>query len=223
MARERTSQQVEVESRETIGKNANRRLRAVGRVPGIVYGLTRPPFMVSVSPKRIEEVLHLESGQNTLFKLILGDSQRDAMIRELQRDPVTDRILHVDFVRVDPTRIVQVSVPIRLLGIAIGVRLEDGIVDFVHREVRIECLPGAIPEHLDVDISELHVNQHVAIADLKVPDGVKLLEPAESIVAVVAAPKAEEAAAPVAEAPTAAAEPAVIKKGKETEGDEKDK
>lgn len=207
---------IEVESRQASGKNAARRLRRQGRVPGIVYGLDRPPFPVAVPPRKLEEVLRLETGRNTIFTLALAgqDRTRAVMIRDLQADPVTGRIVHVDFVRVDLAKTVTVRVPVRLVGTPVGVKVEGGIVEFLRREVEVECLPGDIPEHLDADISGLHVNQHVSVSDLVVGDKVKILTPAEEALAVVAPPRVEEApAAEVAEA--APAEPEVIKKGKE--------
>lgn len=195
---------IEVERREASGKNACRRLRREGKLPGNVYGLGRDSFMVAVPPRRVEEVLRLETGVNTIFTLALAgeDRTREAMIREIQRDPVTDTMIHIDFARVDPTRVVHVSVPIRLLGTPTGVKNEGGVLDFVHREVAVECLPGNIPEHIDVDVSELHINQNVHVSDLGIPEGVKLLDPPEAIVAVVTSPRAEEVvaeAAPAAE------------------------
>jgi large subunit ribosomal protein L25 len=182
--------------------------------------------MVAVDPRRIEEVLRLGSGRNTVFtlRLVGQDSKRDAMIRELQRDPLTDRPTHVDFVRIDVSKAVHVSVPIRLLGLATGVKNEGGILDFVQREVEVECLPGLIPEHLDVDVSGLHINQHVSLRDVSVPEGVRVFGDLEQIIAVVSAPKAEEEPAAVAAEAVepAAAEPEVLKKGKEAAAEPKD-
>jgi large subunit ribosomal protein L25 len=225
---------LEVETRDEGGKNACRRMRAKGRVPGIVYGLDRPPFRVAVDPRKIENLLKLGSGKNTVFTLSLAGQQtkRDAMIRELQRDPVTELPLHVDFIRIDTTKAVHVRVPIRLQGLASGVKNEGGIMDFVHREVEVECLPGAIPEHLEVDVSPLHINQHVAFKDLAAAEGVTVLGDPEEIIAVVVAPKVEEA--PVTEEEEEAAAAAAVEgegegeageseageKGKEAEGGE---
>lgn len=185
---------LEVTSREETGKNANRRLRVRGAIPGIVYGLDREPFKVAVDPTRIEAVLRLESGANTIFSLTLKgeDKRRDAMIKDLQRDPVTEKALHVDFVRVDLTKAVQVRVPIVLTGVAEGVKTDGGVMDFVLREVLVECLPGNIPEHLDVDISDLHINQHVSLKDVVVGEGVTVLDDLAQIVAGVSAPRVEE-------------------------------
>jgi large subunit ribosomal protein L25 len=215
---------VEVAERSEHGKNASRRLRKGGGVPGVVYGLDRPPFSVGVAARKIEEVLGLESGRNTIFTLALAgqDRSRAVMIKALQRHPVTERLVHVDFVRVDLARSVRVSVPIRLSGIAEGVKNEGGLLEFILRQIEVECLPADIPEHLDLDVTGLHLNQHLAVKDLPPRERVTVLEDADSIICVVAVPK-EEAAPVVEEVAAETAEPEVIKKGKETaeEGDAK--
>ena len=207
---------VEVEQRSDLGKNAAGRLRRQGKIPGIVYGLDRAPFAVTVSPRRLAEVLRLETGKNTILNLSLvgQDRTRAVMIREIQRDPVTELPLHVDFVRVDLEKAITVAVPIRLLGTPVGVKTEGGVVEFVTREIDVECLPGDIPEHVDVDVSELHVNQNVHVSDLVIGERIKVLTPMDTMVALVAVPK-EEAAPVVEEVAAAPAEPEVIKKGKE--------
>ena len=141
---------VEVEPRSEIGKNANRRLREAGRVPGIVYGLGGDPFMVAVSPRRVDDLLRMESGQNTIFTLALSgsDKSRSAMIKELQRDPIRGSYLHADFYEVDLSKAIEVSIPIHFLGRARGVEF-GGIVDHPVRELEISCLPGAIPDAVE--------------------------------------------------------------------------
>jgi len=212
---------LEVEPREETGKNANRRLRGSGQVPGVVYGLDKNPFLVSVSPKRLGEILHLESGRNTIFTLSLvgQDQTRAAMIKELQRDPVTEDLLHVDFIRLDLQKTITVSIPVRLEGTPEGVKNEGGVVDFIHREIEVECLPKDIPEHVDVDVSGLHINQNVSVADLPVTEGVRILDEPSTVIAVVVPPRTEAVAVEEEEAePTEeGAEPEVIKKGKEAE------
>ncbi len=175
---------------------------------------------MAVRARRVSEVLHLASGQNTVLTLSMGEGTqtREVMIRELQRDPLTGHVVHVDFVRLDPNRQVPVRVPVRLIGLAEGVKNENGILDFVHREVEVACLPSAIPEHFDVDVSGLHVNQHVSVSDLTVEAGVSVLDDPATILAVVSMTKAEAVPAETTEA-VAAAEPEVIKKGKEGEGE----
>jgi large subunit ribosomal protein L25 len=208
---------VEVDPRPERGKNASRRCRRAGRIPGVIYGAGESPLTVGVSPRRLEEVLHLETGRNTIFTLALaGKDQKGAvMIKELQRDPVSDALLHVDLIRVDLEKVVTVRVPIRLLGVPEGVKAEGGVIEFVLREVEVECLPADIPEHFDVDVSPLKVNQHVSVAELPANDKVKILDDPDGIVAIVVPPRAEETPAPVEGAPEAVAEPEVIKKGKE--------
>jgi large subunit ribosomal protein L25 len=212
---------VEAQERSDLGKNASRRLRKSGGVPGVVYGLDRPPFPVGIGARRIEEVLNLETGRNTIFTMALAgqDRSRAVMIKALQRDPVTERLVHVDFVRVDLTKSVRVSVPLRLTGIAEGVKTEGGILEFVLRQVEVQCLPSDIPEHIDLEVSALHLNQHLSVKDLPARDRVTILDDPEAIVCVVAVPK-EEAAPVVEEVAEVAAEPEVIKKGKETPADE---
>lgn len=196
---------IPVTARTDRGKNASRRLRAAGMVPGNVYGMTLDPYAVAVDPRRIEEILHLGSGRNTIFRLSLGEGKqsRAVMLRELQRDPVRETLVHVDFLRVDETKPVEVSVPVHLVGMPFGVKNEGGVVDFVHRTVEISCLPSAIPEHFDVDISALHLNQHVAVKDIAAGEGIEVLDDPETILAVVAPPRVEEAA------PAEGAEPGV--------------
>jgi len=208
---------VGVEPRTERGKNAARRLRGRGLIPGTLYGMNLDPFAVAVDPRRVEEILRLASGRNTIFNLTLSEGQqsRAVMLRELQRDPMTECLLHVDFVRVDPTKRIHVKVPVRLLGQPVGVKNEGGVLEFVHREVEVACLPSAIPEHLDVDVSELHNNQHIAVKDLQGLEGVDIVEDPEAILAVVAAPRVETPETPAEEA--AAAEGAEAKPAAEEE------
>jgi large subunit ribosomal protein L25 len=210
---------VEVESRTETGGTACRRMRRAGRIPGNVYGLDRPPFKVAVNPRGIDAVLHLGSGVNTVFQLALKgeDRTREAMIKELQRDPVTGLAVHVDFIRVDPNKAIEISVPVHLVGTPEGVKNEAGIVDFVNRSVQVECLPNRIPEHFDVDVSALHINQHVSVSDITTGEGVRMLDDPEQILAVVVAPRVEEVAVTEEEAEAVEGEPEVDAKGKEGE------
>lgn len=185
---------VEVEPRTDTGKGACRRMRAAGRVPANVYGLNRSPFALSVAPSRIEEVLRGEAGHNAMLTLSMqgGKESREVMMRELQRDPVTERLVHIDFVRVDLTQKVQVAVPIQLQGIPEGVKNEGGILDFINRVVQISCLPTHIPGHMDLDVSGLNIGQHISAGDIELGEGLEMLDAPDMILAVVSAPKAEE-------------------------------
>lgn len=184
---------VPVERREARGSNHARRLRAAGQVPGNVYGLDVTPFAVSVDPRRVEEVLRQPRGRNTIFNLALGggEQSREVMLRELQRDPVSERLVHVDFLRIDAKQEIHVDVPVHLVGTAEGVKNEGGVLDFVHRTVNVSCLPADIPEYFEVDVSSLHVGQNVALSDITAPTGVTFLDDAETIIATVAMPRVE--------------------------------
>lgn len=208
---------VEVAERADRGKNASRRSRKQGQVPAIVYGLDVAPFAVTVARRRVEEILGLESGRNTIFTLALAgqDRTRAAMIKELQRDPVTEGILHVDFVRVDLEKAVRVNVPIRIVGIADGVKNQGGVLEVVIRQVEVECLPTDIPEHLDIDVSALALGQAITVAGLPGGERYRVLDDPEQTVCQVSMPRVEEAPAAAEAEPAVAAEPEVIKKGKE--------
>ena len=185
---------LDVEERQANGSNSARRLRRDGMVPGNVYGLDRPPFPVQMTPQSIDKVLALKSGQNTVLTLQMStrDVRREVIIRDLQRDPVTDRVIHVDFLRIDPTKAIEVQVPVELKGVPVGVRIDGGILDVITREVTVSCLPKDIPDELSVDISELHVNQHVSVSDLKLGEGVTMVGDAGATLAVVVSQRAEE-------------------------------
>jgi len=185
---------LEVQTREDLGKGPNRRLRAAGRIPANVYGLGLDSFAVSVDPSRVEDLLRSGSGRNTILTLAMkgADDSRDVMIREIQRDPVHEGLRHIDFVRLDPNRKMQVRVPVHLIGSSEGVKNEGGLIDFIHREVLINCLPSAIPSHLEGDISELHIGQQLAVKDLKGIENVEMVDDLDMVVLVVAQPKVEE-------------------------------
>src|SRR5437867_4448537 len=186
---------VEVQPRQDIGKNESRRLRAAGRVPGVVYGGDRPVVPIVVEQRRVLEILRSESGENTLFTLQLEgtDSRRIVMIRDYQRDPVKGKLLHVDFVRVDLTKEIEVKVPVHVSGIPAGVKTEGGILEHVVREVLVSCLPADIPGSLTIEASEVHVGQHLSVRDILVPEKVKILDDPDQTVLVVAMPKVEAA------------------------------
>ena len=216
---------LQAEKRETRGKNEARRLRAAGKIPAVVYGADKGKAVeIAVDPKILSRLLHSQSGANTLISmqgLDGGDSR--VLVKEYQLDPVTHRMLHADFYQVAMDKTLTLTVPVVLKGEAKGVKVQGGIVDFVTREIEIEVLPGDIPENIEVDVTELMLNQGIRLRDLNT-EGVKwkpLSDPDTMIVHVVAL-KAEEPA-PAAEAAAATtAEPEVIKKGK-TEKDEEEK
>jgi large subunit ribosomal protein L25 len=173
---------IEVQPREETGKNANRRSRARGKIPAVVYGGGKESVSIEVDRKTLVDNMKGHSGENPIFLLKLGDKERHAMIRNTQVDPVSRHVIHIDFQRVLLDQKVRVAVPVELVGTAVGVKVEGGMLDFVTREVHVECLPGQIPKHLEVDVTELHVGQHVEARALQIPEGVVLLEEPDRVI-----------------------------------------
>ena len=219
-----------VERRDSRGKNNARRTRAEGKIPAVVYGAGKETVPINVSTRALADAFRGGAGENAIFLLKLqgSDQTRHAMIKDFQRDPLSRRPVHLDFVRVLMDTKIRVHVPVEIVGIARGVKTDGGILDFVTREIEIECLPGNIPEHLPLDVTELAIGDALRISDLTAPEGVEVVDDLEKVIVHVAHPAAEEVAAPV-EAEAAAGEPAepeVLRKGKvvtEEEGEEKEK
>jgi large subunit ribosomal protein L25 len=211
---------VPAQSRTESGKNANRRLRSQGLIPGILYGAKKDTVAVSVSPREIVAILRSASGENTLFDLDFAGTKRKVILKEFQREPLKGQLLHADFYEVALDKPLQVSVHIEVTGVPVGVKVQGGILDFVTRELDIECLPMDIPERITVDVSGLELGKNLRVSDLAVPEKVTVLTDADLVVVHVVAPRAEEApvAAEAVAAEGTAAEPEVIKKGK-TEGE----
>ena len=205
---------LEVSRREKAGKGIARKLRAAGKVPAVVYGGHKEPVAIEVDRKAVSELIQKsDHGIRSIFLLKMAgtDQQRHAMIKDMQLDPLTRKMTHIDFVRVVMDEVVRVTVPVHLTGTAIGVK-EGGLLDFQVRDLHIECLPGQIPDSIDVDITALGVHEYIRISEIKLPEGVKVHDDPERVVVGVTHAKAE--AAPEAEAGAAVAEPEVIKKGK---------
>lgn len=211
----------EVVPREEFGKNAAGRARRAGYVPAVVYGGGREPQGVLVDPRLIEGVMHSERGLNTLIHLKIGDRElkRMVLIRQIQRHPVTERVTHADFVRVEMDKKVEVGIPVHVVGTPVGVKNEGGMLELVTRSVLVRCLPGEIPDFVEVDVSGLHNNQHIEAREVALPAGVELAANPHDVIVTILGKQAEEvkpaaeaeaAAAPVAEA----AKPAAKASGK---------
>jgi len=199
-------------------KNAARRVRVGGKIPAVVYGANEPSVAVEVDPKQILRILHSDAGHNSIFDLEVGDAKAKAMIVDWQYEPIKGSLLHIDLKRIALDKAIKVEVPIQLLGTPVGVKTQGGILDQVLREVEIECLPGDIPSHIDVDVSNLEFGQVLRVSDLPHAGKLKFLTDENSTVAHVVAIKEE--AAPTVDATAAAAtatpsEPEVVKKGKQ--------
>jgi large subunit ribosomal protein L25 len=194
-------------------KNAARRVRVAGKVPGVVYGAKEPSIAVELDPKQITRILHSDTGHNTIFDLEIGTSRAKAMIVDWQYEPIKGKLMHIDLKRIAMDKAIRVSVPILLEGIPVGVKMQGGILDQVLREVEIECLPGDIPSHIDLNVTGLGLNSSVRVADL--PHGkLKFITDETATVAHVVAIKEEVAPTVDAVVAAAPAEPEVAKKGK---------
>ena len=180
------------EKRENFGKNDSRRIRKEGKLPAILYGPKTENVSLILNKKDLFNILKSESGENTIFKVAFDSDKRDVMIKALQQDVVSDEILHVDLIQIALDKIIRVMVPLVLMGEAVGVKAEGGFVDFVTREVEIECLPKNIPENIEVDISELHMNQSVKLETLPEIEGVRFTNDPQMIIALVKAPSVAE-------------------------------
>jgi large subunit ribosomal protein L25 len=208
---------LEATTRDSRGKNEARRLRVAGKIPAVLYGGAGGSVPLAVDPKALSKILHSGSGVNSIISLdVQGQGVTQVLVKEFLLEPVKHSMLHADFYRLQMDKAITVTVTISLKGEAKGVKLQGGVVDFPNREVEVECLPGDIPEHLTVDVSEMMIGQGVRLRELA--EGAKwtpVSDPDTLIVHVVAA-KAEEAATETA----TPAEPEVAKKGKPE--DEKD-
>jgi large subunit ribosomal protein L25 len=211
---------LEAVKRETRGKNEARRLRVAGRIPAVVYGgQNQEPLAVSVDPKILSRILHSESGVNTLIDLKVDGGAADrVLVKDFLLDPIHHKLLHADFYRLALDKKITVTVSIHVKGESKGVKLQGGVLDFPNREVEIEVLPTEIPEHLEIDVTELTIGQGVRLKDLA--EGAKWtpVSDPDTLIVHVVPPRAEEAAPEGAAAATP--EPEVIKKGKTDEKEE---
>lgn len=202
--------QFAVEARETTGKGTNRRLRQQGLVPGVVYGGGRPATPIAFDVAKFERLLATShGGVNTIIDLSGPSSVagKTVIAKELQREAVRGRITHVDFYEVDLTTKIEVEVPIHLVGTPVGV-VNGGVLDQQLRELELLCLPNAIPDSIEVDVSALDLGDNLHVRDLVVPEGVEVESDAELTVATVLIPRGLRDEATAAAEGAAAAAPA---------------
>lgn len=215
------SMTIKTERRERYGKNESRRIRREGMLPVILYGPNTKSIPLIMDKKDVFRILKSESGENTLFKVAFDSEKCDVMIKELQQDVVSDQILHVDLIQIALDKKIRVTVPLVLVGDAVGVKAEGGFVDFMTREFEIECLPKDIPEHIAVNISELHLNQSIKVEDIPEVENVVFASDPQTVLVHVLAQKAEEIEEEIPEEAeeiiAGEAEPEVIKKEKSEE------
>ncbi len=201
-------------------KNAARRVRMRGKLPAVVYGAKEASIALELDPKQMLRILHSETGHNSIFDLEIAGSgpgsgaKAKAMIVDWQFEPIKDKLIHVDLKRIALDVAMQVDVPVQLIGTPVGVKIDGGVLDQVLREVGIECMPGDIPSHIDVDVSELKLGDGIRIADLPHGGKFKFLDEEDVLVAHVTLVKEEVVETADALAAETPAEPEIAKKGK---------
>ncbi|HJO03201.1 MAG TPA: 50S ribosomal protein L25 [Acidobacteriota bacterium] len=186
------TQLLEVELREPGSSNKAKQLRRAGKVPAVLYGGDRDTRAISVNPRSLIEILRSEHGQNSILSLKVGDgAEQTALIHDYQVDPISRKLQHVDFRRIDLKIEIEVNVPVEVVGEAVGVKVDRGILDMILREVHVKCLPTDIPDHLKVDVSEFNIGDVAQVSDLEVPDNVELLVDLDQTVLTIAPPTVE--------------------------------
>lgn len=179
---------LKLEPRSGSGKGAARKLRRAGRIPGIVYGAGEAPVMVSLEAREAQQVFHSISVENTILHLSLGDSTERALVREVQTHPFRQEILHVDFLRIQRGVPIEVQVPVRLSGVAAGVRVDGGRLDQVTHDIPVKCVPSKIPESIEVDVTPFVVGDVLRAGDLTMPEEVENLADPGLVICGIAAP-----------------------------------
>lgn len=213
---------LEAQPRQPGTKNDARRVRRDGKIPAVVYGAGKQAQPVSVDPRQVSRILHSATGHNTVFDLSLEGERAKAMIVDWQYEPMKGSLLHIDLKRIAMDQKLRVNVPIELVGEPAGVKQQGGILEQITREVEVECLPGDIPNQIDLNVAELVFGMVLRVSDLPKNDKVKYVTDPEQPVAHIISIKEEEAPAEAAvgEAAAAPAEPEVIKKGKQETAEE---
>jgi large subunit ribosomal protein L25 len=185
-----------VQTRAEVGRNAIKKVRKQGLIPGVIYGVGHEPINLEVNGRQLSTVLAHSSSENILLELEIvdGENKRNssAMIQEVQHHPLQRRILHVDFHAVSATEKITAEVPIETTGEPVGVKTGGGLLEHVLRDLEVECLPGDLPERIQVDVTNLDVNQSIHVKDLQLPAGVEAITDGDLTVVAVSAPRVEE-------------------------------
>ena len=209
--------QLSASPRTTVGKGAARTLRSAGQIPAVIYGHAREPLSFAIPAREVEKLLERVSAESTVIELTLASGVARTLIREIQRHPFKKQILHIDFQELVAGEKVSVNVPIVLTGTPDGVRLSGGILSQVMSELSIRVDPVNIPRRIEADVTHVVIGHSLHVSDLKVPEGVEILDELDATIAVVSAPKVEAEPTPAPEAAEAGAEPELIRKTKDEE------
>ncbi len=213
--------ELEARKRDEFGKERVKKARRKGLIPGIVYGKNIENIPIYIEKTAILKLMKEEAKESMLIKLKVNSDTYNVVLRDIQYHPVTYDVLHVDFHAIQMDKPIEVTVKVHLVGQAVGVS-KGGILEFETRELDVRCLPTNIPDAIEVDVSELDINQVIKVKDIKPPEGVEILEDPETVIAAVVYEEVEEEAAEEAVAAEEVAEPEVIKKGKEEKEEEEE-
>ena len=216
---------IKAEIRKEVGKNAAGRLRRQGLIPAILYGGGTASQPLTLKKKDILEILKSQTGENTIFRVTMDSQEKDVMLKDIQINPVTDELTHVDLIEISMDKPVRVAVPVELVGEPVGVKVEGGVADFLLRELEVECLPREIPESIKIDISNLHIHQSIKVQNLDLPAGVKVYADPNAAIVVISSVAQEAAPAPTEEVieGAEAKEPELIRKERKKEEEEQPK
>ena len=206
---------IEVEKREETGKGAARRIRRNGLIPGVIYGGKREPQALTVDPLDLKGKIH----SNAIIDLNIDGEEETVMIKDFQKDVIKEEIIHVDFQKISMDETIHITVPIKLVGDAPGVR-EGGVLQQLMREVDIEVLPSDIPEELELNIDELTLSDSLEVGDLEIPEEVNVLNSLEDVIVTIVAPSEEVEEEEEEELEEEFIEPEVIGEEEEEEGEE---
>jgi large subunit ribosomal protein L25 len=171
---------INAKTREEVGKKIAKKIRKEGEIPAIIYGGGIESIPITIKLDDIKEILKSEKGENTILKIIRDKKIIDAMLKDIQYDYLSDNIIHADFFRIDMEKLIEVEIPVVIKGEAIGVKVEEGIFDFVTRELRVRSLPADIPKEIEVDVSDLHIGHSI-----KVGEGIALFSDPDTVICSV--------------------------------------
>ncbi len=184
--------EVKAESRNEVGKQVAKRIRRENKIPAIIYGENKDSIPISINMDDIKIILKSKMGENTILKIKRDKIEVDAMLKDLQYDYLSDKVIHADFIRIDLKKKIEVSVPIILIGEPIGVRLEEGILDHVNREIDLRCLPHKIPSKIEIDVTDLHIGNSLKFDIIEFDDDVDLVSSPTRVICTVAVKGAVE-------------------------------
>ena len=202
---------IEAQTRVPEGKNANRRIRKLGKIPAVIYGPGKEPAALSLNPDDIKAILRSETGRNTIFTVnIEGAASRSAMVKDYQLNPVKGNLIHTDLLEIAMDRLLTLMLNIEVTGEPQGVKIEGGTLDFITRAIEIECMPADIPESIKLEISALKVNDYIRAKDINLGDKVKIITEPDTVIVTVSSPQRAAAT----DVTAAATEPEVAKKSK---------